>query len=80
MFVSRPGGTKEDDDVVLTVVLDSTLSWSKLMILNAKTIKEIARAEMKTVLPVGFCPRKMPTRTFLASCRHLPEYVFVYAF
>lgn len=64
MFVSRPGGTKEDDDVVLTVVLDSTLSWSKLVTLNAKTMKEIVRAEMKTVLPVGFYPRKMPTRTF----------------
>ena len=54
IFVPRPGGTEEDDGVVLTIVLDSTLLRSKLVILDAKTMKEIARAEMKTVFPVGF--------------------------
>lgn len=54
IFVPRPGGTEEDDGVVLTVVLDSTLLRSKLMILDAKTMKEIGRADMKTVFPLGF--------------------------
>jgi len=54
IFVPNPGGTEEDDGVVLTVVLDSTLLKSKLVILDAKTMKEIARAEMKTAFPAGF--------------------------
>ena len=54
IFVPRPGGTEEDDGVVLTIVLDSTLLRSKLVILNAGTMKEIARAEMKAIFPLGF--------------------------
>ena len=54
IFVPRPGGTDEDDGVVLTVVLDSTLLRSKLVILDAKTMEEIGRAEMKTIFPIGF--------------------------
>ena len=54
VFVPRPGGTEEDDGVVLTVVLDSTLLRSKLVILDAKSMSEIARAEMKTIFPMGF--------------------------
>lgn len=54
IFVPRPEGTEEDDGVVLTVVPDSTLFRSKLVILDAGTMKEIARAEMKTVFPMGF--------------------------
>ena len=54
IFVPRPGGTDEDDGVVLTVVLDSTLLRSKLVILDARTMSEIARAEMKTIFPMGF--------------------------
>jgi len=54
VFVPRPGGTEEDDGVILTVVLDSTLLRSKLVILDAKTMKEVARAEMETVFPLGF--------------------------
>jgi len=54
VFIPRPGGTEEDDGVVLTVVLDSTLLRSKLVILNAKTMEEIARAEMESIFPMGF--------------------------
>ena len=54
IFVPRPGGTAEDDGAVLTIVLDSTLLRSKLVILDAGTMKEIARAEMKSVFPIGF--------------------------
>lgn len=54
IFVPRPGGTEEDDGVVLSIVLDSTLVRSKLVILDAKTMREVGRAEMKTVMPAGF--------------------------
>ena len=54
IFVPRSGGTDEDDGVVLTVVLDSTLLRSKLVILDAKTMEETGRAEMKTIFPIGF--------------------------
>ena len=54
IFVPRPGGTEEDDGAVLTVVLDSTLLRSKLVILDAGSMEEIARAEMRTIFPLGF--------------------------
>jgi len=54
VFIPMPGGTEEDDGVVLTIVLDSTLLRSKLVILDAKTMKEIARAEMQSIFPAGF--------------------------
>jgi torulene dioxygenase len=52
--VPRPGGTEEDDGVLLTIALDSTLLRSKLVILDAGSMEEIARAEMKTLSPLGF--------------------------
>lgn len=45
IFVARPGGTKEDDGVLLTVALDAKRKLSCLIILNAQTMKEIGRAE-----------------------------------
>lgn len=43
-FVARPGAQTEDDGVVLSVVLDATKKQSFLVILDAKDMKEIARA------------------------------------
>jgi len=45
IFVSRPGSHEEDDGVLLTVVLDGLRRRSFLLVLDAKTMKEIARAE-----------------------------------
>ncbi|KZT51841.1 hypothetical protein CALCODRAFT_442462 [Calocera cornea HHB12733] len=45
IFVSRPGGTEEDDGVVLTVVLDGLRRRSFLLVLDGRTMQEIARAE-----------------------------------
>ncbi|EJU04516.1 hypothetical protein DACRYDRAFT_114822 [Dacryopinax primogenitus] len=45
LFVSRPGSTEEDDGVLLTVVLDGVRRRSFLLVLDARTRGELARAE-----------------------------------
>lgn len=54
IFVPRPGGEAEDDGVVLSVVLDESRGRSMLIVLDARDMKECARAEMETVFPIGF--------------------------
>ncbi|EEB90989.1 hypothetical protein MPER_10728 [Moniliophthora perniciosa FA553] len=54
IFVPRPGGDAEDDGVVLSVVLDVEKGRSMLVILDAKDMEEVARAEMQTAFPIGF--------------------------
>jgi torulene dioxygenase len=45
VFVARPGGTKADDGIPLTVALDARRKLSSLVILNAQTMKEVGRAK-----------------------------------
>jgi torulene dioxygenase len=52
IFVPDPEGTDEDDGVLLSVVLDGFKEMSYLVCLDAKTMKEIGRAECGC--PVGF--------------------------
>ncbi|KAH9911044.1 carotenoid oxygenase [Fomitopsis serialis] len=58
IFAPRPGGTSEDDGVLLSIVLDSTpekgTGQSALVVIDAKTMEEVARAEMSTIYPFGF--------------------------
>jgi len=58
IFVPGPGATSvdqvEDDGVVLSVVLDGETQKSMLVVLDAKDMTEIARAEMDTHFPFGF--------------------------
>lgn len=56
IFVSAPNAVEEDDGVITSVVLDGTKNSSFLLILDAKSFKEIARAEMELgkVIPYGF--------------------------
>jgi len=54
VFVPNPGGTEEDEGVVLSVVLDSATERSFLLVLDAATFDERARAELPHVLPFGF--------------------------
>ncbi|KIK63398.1 hypothetical protein GYMLUDRAFT_83894 [Collybiopsis luxurians FD-317 M1] len=54
VFVPRPGSKAEDDGVILSVVLDGNRGKSMLVILDAQSMKECARAEMETVFPIGF--------------------------
>lgn len=54
VFVPRPGASREDDGVVLSVVLDGARRRSGLVILDAKSMDEIARAEVPHHIPFGF--------------------------
>jgi carotenoid cleavage dioxygenase-like enzyme len=54
VFVPAPGGDGEDDGVVLSVVLDSTGGHSFVLVLDADTWQEIARADVPHPIPFGF--------------------------
>lgn len=54
IFVARPGGTAEDDGVLLSVVLDGTTGKSYLMCLDAQRMVETGRAEMDFAVGFGF--------------------------
>ncbi|EKM75160.1 hypothetical protein AGABI1DRAFT_80273 [Agaricus bisporus var. burnettii JB137-S8] len=59
IFVPRPSNDgqqqqAEDDGVVLSVVLDGVNQKSMLVVLDAKDMTEIARAEMDKCIPLGF--------------------------
>ncbi|RIB11400.1 carotenoid oxygenase [Gigaspora rosea] len=56
IFVPALNAVEEDDGIITRIVLDGTKNTSFLLILDAKSFKEIARAEMKlgTVVPYGF--------------------------
>lgn len=53
IFVPRPGAQEEDDGVVLSVVLDLTNHTSFLLILDARNMQELARAEAPHAIPAG---------------------------
>lgn len=50
----RPGGVKEDDGVLLSVVLDGFSRKSYLLCLDARTMLEMGRAEMDFAVGFGF--------------------------
>ena len=54
VFIDRPGGSAEDDGVVMSVVLDAQAERSFLLILDAQTFEEVARAEAPHGIPFGF--------------------------
>src|SRR5690606_21065513 len=54
VFVNRPGGTREDDGVLLSVVLDTRRGHSFLAVLDASTLQELARASVPHHIPFGF--------------------------
>lgn len=54
VFVAAPSGDTEDDGVLLSVVLDTDRKRSFLLILNAKDLREIGRAEAPYPIPFGF--------------------------
>jgi len=54
VFTARPGGKSEDDGVVLTIVLDKEKGNSFLLVLDAASFTEIARAEVEQPILMGF--------------------------
>ncbi len=53
IFVARPGSNHEDDGVILSVVLDSNKGRSFLLVLDARSFKETARALVPHHIPFG---------------------------
>lgn len=54
VFVGRPGRDREDDGAVLSVVFDSSTARSFLLVLDASTFEERARATVPHQVPLGF--------------------------
>lgn len=54
VFVARPQAEREDDGVLLSVVLDANSERSFLLVLDACDLSEIARAEVPHHIPFGF--------------------------
>jgi beta,beta-carotene 9',10'-dioxygenase len=54
IFVPAPQGKKEDDGVLLSVVLDGIQEKSFLLVLDAGTMNEIGRAQVPHHIPFGF--------------------------
>ncbi len=54
VFVSAPGATGEDEGVILSVVLDGTQGHSFLLVLDAASFSELARAAVPHHIPFGF--------------------------
>ncbi|KAJ3226928.1 hypothetical protein HDU81_007005 [Chytriomyces hyalinus] len=54
IFVANPDSNgQEDDGVILSVVLDGTLAKSYLLVLDARTMKEVATADVGQAIPYG---------------------------
>ena len=54
IFVRRPDASEEDAGVVLSVVLDAVAGRSFLLVLDAGSFEELARAEAPHHIPFGF--------------------------
>ncbi|KAI4875518.1 hypothetical protein NFI96_009699 [Prochilodus magdalenae] len=55
VFVPSPDAKEEDDGVILSVILTPTMDKSTfLLVLDAKTFKELGRAEVPVNIPYGF--------------------------
>ncbi|CCH33254.1 carotenoid oxygenase family protein [Actinosynnema sp. NPDC047251] len=54
VFVAVPDARDEDGGVLLSVVLDSAAGRSCLLVLDAATFTELARAEVPHAIPFGF--------------------------
>jgi beta,beta-carotene 9',10'-dioxygenase len=54
VFVAAPDAQREDEGVLLSVVLDSATGTSFLLVLDASSLEELARAEVPHHIPFGF--------------------------
>jgi len=53
IFVPEPGGDREDSGAVMSVVLDSRRGQSFLLVLDATSFDELARAYAPHAIPHG---------------------------
>jgi carotenoid cleavage dioxygenase-like enzyme len=54
VFVAGPGAAQEDDGLLLSVALDGNAGKSTLLMLDAKTLHPVARAQCPHLIPHGF--------------------------
>lgn len=54
IFVAAPNATREDEGVLLTVVMDSATRKSALVVVDAGSMVEVGRAGMQGVMGYGF--------------------------
>ena len=54
VYVGRPGRDEEDDGVLLSVVLEPERGASSMVVLDAATLTELARARVPHHIPFGF--------------------------
>ncbi|CAD6581797.1 MAG: hypothetical protein CYPHOPRED_001711 [Cyphobasidiales sp. Tagirdzhanova-0007] len=54
VFVPRPGATREDDGILLTVVMGEDSETSSIVALDATTMEELASADVGLTVPPGF--------------------------
>lgn len=54
IFIPNPNGTEEDDGILLSVVLDGYKGKSYLLVLDARTVKEVGRASLESAVGFGF--------------------------
>lgn len=54
IFIANPDSQDEDAGVLLTVVLDGVKRTSALVVLNARSLEVVARAQMDIPVPFGF--------------------------
>jgi len=54
VFVARPGGTEEDDGVLLAVGCSQRTQGSALAIVDARTMELLATADVPAAIPLGF--------------------------
>ena len=54
VFVEKPEAKVEDDGILLSVVFNAAKQNSFLLVLDAKNLMEVARAEVPQHIPFGF--------------------------
>ena len=54
IFVSHPGATEEDDGMLLTVVLDGLKGKLYLLVLDARSMSEVAQVDVHGEIGFGF--------------------------
>jgi carotenoid cleavage dioxygenase-like enzyme len=54
VFVATPDARNEDDGVLLSVVLDGRSGTSYLLVLDAASLRELARTRVPHHIPFGF--------------------------
>jgi beta,beta-carotene 9',10'-dioxygenase len=54
VFVPEPGGARENQGVVLSLVLDGARRHSFLLVLDAESFDELGRADLPHAVPYGF--------------------------